>query len=207
MWPFGSQQRSTAERAYPAGTITVTDPEVRRRLDFLMITEADLGVIRVWEPVCKAACDAMIDAFYGHILNAKETADILKAHSSVDRQRSLVTRYLLSMFTGSLDDAYIEYRRVVGRVHERIDLDSNGYVAMYEVIREPMLRAVAESDASTAEYSRFQRAFDRLLQESVQDFQVDDVDVMPMPHDTQARTPQAVMTPPSAAKRRDLARR
>ncbi|MCC6245111.1 MAG: globin-coupled sensor protein [Gemmatimonadaceae bacterium] len=68
------------------------------------------------------------------------------------------------MFTGTLDDGYIEYRRVVGKVHERIDLDSNWYVAMYEVIREHMLNAVAKGGSTKAEYARFQRAFDRLLQ-------------------------------------------
>jgi methyl-accepting chemotaxis protein len=164
MWPWSSSTRDAVERSYPRGTITVTDPDVKRRLAFLQITEDDLGVIRVWETVCRDAAPAMIDAFYGHILQTRETAAILNAHSTVDRQRPLVTRYLMGMFTGSLDDGYVEYRRIVGKVHERIDLDSNWYVAMYEVIREHMLKAVREAGATTAELSRFQRAFDRLLQ-------------------------------------------
>lgn len=164
MWPWNNRRQEPAERAYPAGSISVSDPDVRARLDFLRITESDLGVIRVWEPACKAACDAMIDEFYAQILRTKDTATILNAHSSVERQRPMVTRYLLGMFTGAVDDAYIEYRKVVGKVHERIDLDSNWYVAMYEVIREHMLRAVEAGGATRAEYARFQRAFDRLLQ-------------------------------------------
>lgn len=164
MWPWSSRSRDAVERVYPRGSITVTDPDVKRRLAFLQITEEDLGVIRVWEAVCRDAAPAMIDAFYAHILQTRETATILNAHSTVDRQRPLVTRYLMGMFTGTLDDDYVEYRRIVGKVHERIDLDSNWYVAMYEVIREFMLKAVRESGASPAELTRFQRAFDRLLQ-------------------------------------------
>lgn len=164
MWSWTSRQQASVEREYPLGTLRVSDPELQTRLTFLQISEQDLGVIRVWEPVCRAACDAMIDDFYAHILKTKETATILNAHSSVERQRPMVTKYLLSMFTGVVDDAYIEYRRVVGRVHERIDLDSNWYVAMYEVIREHMLRAVELGGSTKAEYARFQRAFDRLLQ-------------------------------------------
>jgi methyl-accepting chemotaxis protein len=164
MWPWSTNSRQPADRVYPRGTIAVTDPDVRRRLDFLQITEDDLGVIHAWEEVCKAAAPAMIDAFYNHILKTHETATILNAHSTVDRQRPLVTRYLMGMFTGTLDDGYVEYRRVVGRVHERIDLDSNWYVAMYEVIREHMLLAVRTSGAPPQEVTRFQRAFDRLLQ-------------------------------------------
>ncbi|MBL0937998.1 MAG: hypothetical protein IBJ03_03830 [Gemmatimonadaceae bacterium] len=162
-------RRSTdrAERSYPAGEVVVTDSDVRRRLDFLQVTPTDLGVIQVWESTCKAACDTMIDAFYRHIGGTRETQGIIDRHTTVDRQRPLVTRYVLAMFTGKIDDKYVEYRRHVGQVHERIDLDSNWYVAMYEVIREHMLAAVADAGATVAEYRRFQRAFDRLLQADI----------------------------------------
>jgi len=159
-----SRKTEPAERSYPAGRLAVTDPDVRKRLDFLKVTPEDLGVIQSWEAQCKAACDRMIDDFYGHISKTAETQAIIKKHTSVERQRPLVTRYLLAMFSGTIDDQYVAYRRHVGQVHERIDLDSNWYVAMYEVIREHMLQAVANGGATTAEYRRFARAFDRLLQ-------------------------------------------
>ena len=163
---FG-RKPTTVERSYPKGNVAVTDPDVRRRLDFLQVTADDLGVIQSWESVCKAACNPMIDDFYGHISRTRETQAIIDKHTTVERQRPMVTRYVLAMFTGTMDDKYVEYRRVVGQVHERIDLDSNWYVAMYEVIREHMLRAVEAAGASVAEYRRFQRAFDRVLQADI----------------------------------------
>lgn len=163
LW-FSRAPRGAPERQYPTGSITISAADTRRRVEFLQLTENDLGVIQAWSDICLAACDPMIDAFYAHILRTPETAAILKAHSTVERQRPLVTRYLAQMFTGSLTDQYIDYRYVVGRAHERIDLDSNWYVAMYEVIREHMLAAVERAGATVAEYRRFQRAFDRLLQ-------------------------------------------
>jgi methyl-accepting chemotaxis protein len=164
---FFTRKPTNAERLYPMGEIAITDGDVRRRLEFLQVTPTDLGVIRVWEEACKAACNPMIDEFYKHIAGTKETQAIIDRHTSVDRQRPLVTRYVLAMFSGKLDDAYVQYRRHVGQVHERIDLDSNWYVAMYEVIREHMLIAVEQAGATPAEYRRFQRAFDRLLQADI----------------------------------------
>jgi methyl-accepting chemotaxis protein len=163
---FG-RRSAPPERSYPDGRLAVTDPEVRKRFDFLQVTPQDLGVIQVWEQVCKAACDPMIDAFYGHIARTRETQAIIEKHTSVDRQRPRITRYVLAMFTGTIADQYVAYRRHVGQVHERIDLDSNWYVAMYEVIREHMLLAVERGGATTAEYRRFQRAFDRVLQADI----------------------------------------
>jgi methyl-accepting chemotaxis protein len=160
---FKQVPRAEVERAYGRGVIQLADPAVRERVAFLQLTDVDLGVIQAWRGVCMDACDPMIDDFYAHILRTRATATILRTHSSVDRQRPLVTRYLQQMFTGQIDDGYVEYRQVVGRAHERIDLDSNWYVAMYEVIREHMLAAVERAGANSAEYRRFQRAFDRLL--------------------------------------------
>ncbi|MBY0489435.1 MAG: globin-coupled sensor protein [Gemmatimonadaceae bacterium] len=152
-----------AEREYPVGQLTVTDPDIRKRIDFLRVTAADLGVIRAWESACKGVCDPMIDEFYQFISRTRETQAIIEKHTTVDRQRPMVTRYVLGMFAGTLDDGYIKYRQHVGQVHERIDLDSNWYVAMYEVIRDHMFKAVESAGATPAEQRRFERAFDRLL--------------------------------------------
>ena len=163
-WAFSKSARVAPERAYTQGEIRLSSSDALERIEFLHLTEADLGVIHSWQATCMNACDAMIDDFYDHILRTRATAAILRQHSTVERQRPLVTRYLQMMFTGRIDDAYVEYRQVVGRAHERIDLDSNWYVAMYEVIREHMLVAVERAGATVAEFRRFQRAFDRLLQ-------------------------------------------
>jgi methyl-accepting chemotaxis protein len=167
MFALFSRRADAVERTYPTGRLAVTDPEVRKRFEFLQVSSHDLGVIQVWEPECKAACDAMIDDFYRHIGKTREVQSIIEKHTSVSRQRPLVTRYLLAMFTGTIDDSYVAYRRHVGQVHERIDLDSNWYVAMYEVIREHMLSAVERAGALPEEYRRFARAFDRLLQADI----------------------------------------
>ncbi|MCU0636172.1 MAG: methyl-accepting chemotaxis protein [Gemmatimonadaceae bacterium] len=152
------------DRAWRTGRINVTDQEVLTRLRFLGVTEQDLGVIATFEDACRARCDAMVDAFYAHIFAERTTKAIIDKHTSVERQRPLVTRYVLGMFTGTIDDEYIAYRRRVGQVHDRIDLDSNWYVAMYEVIRAQMIEAVRAAGATPSELTQFGEAFGRLLQ-------------------------------------------
>ena len=101
---FFTRKPTNTERQYPQGEIAITDGDVRRRLDFLKVTPTDLGVIRVWEEACRMACDPMIDEFYKHIAGTRETQAIIDKHTSVDRQRPLITRYVLAMFSGRLDD-------------------------------------------------------------------------------------------------------
>lgn len=156
-----------SNRTYQPGQITVTDPQVRERLEFLRVTEEDLGVINGWSDVCKASLDTLVDKFYEKVLAYGETKQILQKHSSVERQRPMLTRYILTMFSGRMDDEYVNYRYVVGAVHDRIDLNSNWYIAMYEVIREHLVECVAAAGATTRDIERFRGAITRLVQADI----------------------------------------
>ncbi len=151
------------EREYRRGEIAVSDSEIRARLSFLGITEEDLGVMATWEKVCQARLDFLIDQFYDHIRATRATQQILDKFTTVERQRPLVTRYVLTMFTGRIDDQYIEYRRRVGATHDRIDLDAIWYVAMYTIIRRVLVEAIRDAGASLRETQRFDDALNRLI--------------------------------------------
>ncbi|MCA0376436.1 MAG: methyl-accepting chemotaxis protein [Gemmatimonadetes bacterium] len=146
------------------GKIAVTDASVRDRVAFMGLTEQDLGVVRHWRATCMVACDAMVDAFYAKIMGQRDTKAIITEHTTIERQRPMITRYLQTMLDGVVDDNYLAYRRKVGQIHERIDLDSNWFVAMYEVIREHMLDAVRRATPSNAAREQFAASFGRLLQ-------------------------------------------
>ena len=165
--PFRRQAPAAVHRAITPGTFALSDRDVLVRLRFLGLSEIDLGTIAAWREHCAAACDAMVDAFYAKIAGERETRDILDRHTTIERQRPMVTRYVMTMFDGRVDDGYVAYRRKVGQVHDRIDLDSNWYVAMYEVIREHMVAAVRTAGASPAELDAFRAAFSRLLQADI----------------------------------------
>ncbi|MCU0623071.1 MAG: methyl-accepting chemotaxis protein [Gemmatimonadaceae bacterium] len=160
---FFRRPDAVADRVFPAGRIAVTDPSVRTRLDFLGLTPEDLGTVRGWQAQCMAASPAMIEAFYAKIMGQSETRAIIDKHTTLERQRPMVTRYLQTMLAGEIDDTYLGYRRKVGQVHDRIDLESNWFVAMYEVIRRHMLDAVKHAGATRGEYEAFSAAFERLL--------------------------------------------
>ena len=160
---FRFRTRPAPTRAFPPGRIAVTDPEVRVRIGFLGLTEQDLGTVRGWRDACVAAAPAMIEAFYAKIMGESRTRRIIEQHTTLERQKPMVTRYLETMLDASVDDRYLEYRRKVGQVHDRIDLESNWFVAMYEVIRRHMLDAVRGAGATTEEYEAFADAFNRLL--------------------------------------------
>ena len=151
-------------RPVKAGQISVSDPAVRERLAFIGLTEEDLGVVAAWSAACESALDPLVDEFYTKVLGTQTTRDILNRHSSVERQRPRLSAYIRTLFQGRVDDAYVEYRRRVGAVHDDIDLDSNWYIAMYDSIRRVLLGAVRAAGARGAELDRFSTALQRLIE-------------------------------------------
>ncbi len=151
------------ERSYADGTLAVTDPLARDRIAFFGLTARDLGVIAAWRSACDAHMDTLIDAFYAHVLGHDTTRRILQQHTTVERQRGLLGPYVQNMFAGTVDDRYVQHRRKVGSIHDDIELESNWFVGMYEVIRREAIAAVEQAGATPRELRRFTDAFTRLL--------------------------------------------
>ncbi|MBL4636224.1 MAG: hypothetical protein JKY56_20355, partial [Kofleriaceae bacterium] len=135
---------------------------MREQIAFQGLTERDLGVVLTWADVCLSAMPQLVVTFYQHISTNHYTQGIIYKHTTVEKQKPLIIKYLETLFTGVIDDGYIQRRIIVGRVHDNIDLDSNWYVAMYEVIRSQLLTAV-ELKATTSDFKEFQAALRRLL--------------------------------------------
>ncbi|HRH45582.1 MAG TPA: methyl-accepting chemotaxis protein [Pyrinomonadaceae bacterium] len=151
-------------RSHQPGTISVSNPQVRTKIQFHGLTENDLGIIKSWSDICRSSLDRLVDTFYAHVLNSPETSGVLRQHSSVERQRPMLSRYILTLFDGKIDDEYVAYRYKVGQVHDRIALDSHWFVAMYEVIRQFLLVEIEKAGATAQDLKQFRNALDRLLQ-------------------------------------------
>jgi len=149
---------------YQKGQISITDSSVLEKLRFHNLTEDDLGIIKAWSDVCRNALDILVDKFYAHIQNNTQTNEILRQHTTIERQRPMLSRYILTMFDGKIDENYIQYRIRVGQVHDQIDLDSNWFVAMYEIIRNVLIETVKKAGANRDDLDMFKESLQRLLQ-------------------------------------------
>ncbi len=155
------------KRTYEKGTISVSNVEDRDKLKFLGITEDDLGIIKSRQDICVEISDELVDEFYNHIKKSPHTLNILSKHSTIERHRPLLLRYVKTLFVGKIDDQYLEQRRMVGIQHDRIDLDTSYYLAMYEVIRKMLVNALKNGGAHHEEVQDFSEALYRLIQTDI----------------------------------------
>jgi len=129
-------------------------PLLADRLAYIGLDEADLECLEGLRPTLEARADELVDGFYEHLIQFPETASLLKDVPT--RERLLVQQraYLLSLADGRIDEAHIEARREIGRVHAGVGLAPSwflGAYARYLALITPHVRTVCGEDAVAAD--------------------------------------------------------
>lgn len=158
-----NRKRHRGMTSFEPGSIQLSDREVDEIVRYQGVTPNDVGVLRHFADVCLDGIDQVVDGFYDHVTGQAQPRTLLDQHTTTARQRPMLTKYLRTLFAGRIDDGYIEQRRVVGRVHQRIELPFHWYLGMYEVLRRGFVDLVRESDASTDDVAAFSESLGRLL--------------------------------------------
>ena len=127
------------------GGVKVSDPELAASIRFQGLTDGDLETVKYWMGRSKGWLERVVERFYAHVTGNGTTRGILTTHSSVERQRPMLTRYLETLASGVIDDTYVSYRKRVGAAHDRIDLHTKWFMAIYEQIRIVMSECVVDA--------------------------------------------------------------
>jgi len=127
----------------------MTSEECEHRLKFLGLTAADEQLLRSLRPLFETHINAIEDAFYQHLLDFPETAQLLQDHTTVERLKRLQRTYLMRITEGNFDVAYFEDRLRIGKTHERVGLTPRWYLLAYNqyfTIITPLIRDYFATD-------------------------------------------------------------
>jgi signal transduction histidine kinase len=128
--------------------------DLSQRLAFLGIRETDLRALEALRPLFEVRGDAIVAAFYRHLLAFEPTRALLRDPEVKRRILVKQRQYLLSLAGPQIDEAYIEHRHKIGEAHERIGLEPRWYLgayAFYFFLLAPMVSEHLRSDPLRAE--------------------------------------------------------
>jgi len=111
-------------------------------LMFFDLAEEELAQLAELRPMFEKHAEALVAAFYRHLLAFPETRKLLRDPKVAERLLEEQKRYLLSLASQVIDDAYLAQRRRIGEVHERIGLAPTWYLgaySLYEALLGPLL--------------------------------------------------------------------
>ena len=120
------------------------DRTLEQRLTFLDIGAEEVALLAPLEPLLEQHADSFVAAFYRHLLSFAPTRDLLRDPATKQRLMIAQRRYLMSLACPSLDESYVEQRRRIGQVHERVGLEPRWYLGAYSLYFSLLAPVVAE---------------------------------------------------------------
>lgn len=102
-----------------------------QQIRYISITSDDLALLKSKENEFQEVVNVLVDELYERIMQHQELRTIIEAHSTVERLKETQRWYFLSLAGGVIDDAFIERRIFIGKVHSRIGLTTQWYLGTY----------------------------------------------------------------------------
>lgn len=108
--------------------------DLKRQLGISRITEQDLAIAKLLQPMIEENIETIIDAFYANLSLVPELVNIIETNSSINRLKQTLTRHVIEVFSGEINQDFIDKRRRIARVHVHIGLKPKWYIASFQEI-------------------------------------------------------------------------
>jgi heme-based aerotactic transducer len=132
------------------------------KVKFVGLTEDDLERLVSIRPIFIKNAKNIVDVFYGTLSQVPVLVNIINNHSSVDKLRQTLERYLLDMVSGEIGQDYIIRRKIIGSVHNRINLSPEWYIGAYTIIQNEVLAMLLREMSSPVEAQQAFTSFQKL---------------------------------------------
>ena len=114
------------------------------QLSFFQLGPEDDRVLHAQHALAHQTVDEIVAEFYDHLLSFPPLAELLRAEPDrIARLRPLQRAHFMSLFEGSVDEAYFESRLRVGDAHQRIGLDPGWYIGAFALYLRLAFRALS----------------------------------------------------------------
>jgi len=148
----------------------MTKEDTDQRLAFVGLGEEERSYLRALQPILKRHADALVAAFYRHLLSFERTRALLRDPEVKERLLEKQRAYLVSLGSPSYDEKFLAERVAIGETHERIGLEPRWYLGAYAIYFSLLAPAVVESFRN--EPHRAERALSALVKQLLLDAQL-----------------------------------
>lgn len=119
----------------PAGT------DLAIQLELIGLTKTDLAILRGISPIAQKH----ISSIYELALNYKHVGVLKIADTSnIGVNRTMSEQYVLSMFTGVINNEFLDRRQSVGQLYVKIGVEIQWFISVYKLLMSKMMEKVKQ---------------------------------------------------------------
>ncbi|RAK18954.1 heme-based aerotactic transducer [Anoxybacillus vitaminiphilus] len=110
-----------------------------KNISLIGLTAEDIAKLKKAKPIFEKYVNQIVDNFYKKLGEEPLLTSIIEKHSSFERLKQTLKTYLLDMVSGEIGADYIARRKVIGDVHNKINLLPDCYIGAYTIIQTDVL--------------------------------------------------------------------
>jgi diguanylate cyclase (GGDEF)-like protein len=127
----------------------ISDREIARRKQLLAFADNDVQHLRHVQPFIAGRIDTIVDDFYVEQTSIDEVDLLIGDADTLTRLRAAMRRYILELFNGEYDAAYVNSRLRIGLVHSRIGVPPKLYLSGVRILSSLLSQVIRWESASS----------------------------------------------------------
>ncbi|WP_053072007.1 globin-coupled sensor protein [Ornithinibacillus contaminans] len=137
--------------------------DLEKQLSMLDFTKNDLAIGQALKPYVEENIISIIDGFYDNLETNPLLMDIINEHSSIDKLKQTLHRHIIEMFSGVMNEAFVNQRKRIAIIHVHIGLTQKWYIASFEKIFYGLLETVLTQFKNPADQIAAIKVIQKLL--------------------------------------------
>lgn len=142
--------------------VIIQDQERLQQLNLVNLTKEDLQLIKSLKPYVERNVAEVVAAFYQAIESVPDLCEVIEKYSSSERLRQTLRLHIIEMFEGRIDDAFLEKRRRVAKMHVKINLYPKWYLAAFQNLEKLLRKIVYTLQLTRDEEEKFCEAISKV---------------------------------------------
>ena len=138
-------------------------PKLKQQLNMLKLTDTDLKYLSAFQPYVEKNINDIIDSFYDVLGMDSSLVKIINDHSSVERLKVTLKKHIYEMFSGVIDEQFIQKRKRIAHVHVYIGLPTQSYLAAFQNLNLSFMQYVQDYIPHTQDQFSILAAISKML--------------------------------------------
>lgn len=150
-------------RSAKAGFHLHESHDIRKSFSMIDLNEEDLKLIQALQSIMDEHLEQITDAFYSTILDIDHLRATIENHTTIERLKITLKDHLFDMFSGVIDEGFIEKRYKIASAHVRIGLEPKWYMGAFQNLQNSIIDVIQNTFSSKSLTVRIHKAVAKLL--------------------------------------------
>ncbi|QOR67934.1 chemotaxis protein [Cytobacillus suaedae] len=138
------QFEATLEFNYNDESINLPNELLEMRLRYMGFTKKHLDILVEIQPIIMEIAEEVLDKVLDHLYTFKPLERIATTHSTRERLKKVFVYYFSSVFSGKIDEKFLEMRNRIGGTHNNADLPIGWFLATYQTMQTLLIPKIVE---------------------------------------------------------------